>query len=131
MPNAHLRCQLLLSSSANQSPVPRIQNTLVTETIPSSQSKRDQVLGMVDTVPMLLTNCRVVTKLTLLVEKEGVGTTGCCWRHSEVVSSLWCALDTYCAVPRLLWCTVMYILWCTRCGVPGTALWCTWVTAPP
>ena len=89
---------------------------------------------------MLLTNYCVVTKVTRLVEKEGVGTTGCCWRHSEVVSSLWCALDTHCAVHGhfgVLWCTpgcVLYLscsLWRTQCDVPGTALWCTRVTAPP
>ena len=81
-----------------------------------------------DMVPMLVTNYNVGTQAARLVEKKGVGTTGCCWRHSEVVSSLWCALATYCGV---LWCTVVYlggILWCTclptvvylstYCGVP-------------
>ena len=74
------------------------------------------------------------------MEKEGVGTTRCCRRHPEVVSSLWCARVTalvhtlccnwvtgvytvlcpgHCGVPR---CTQVYTVLCTR-----VTLWCTQV----
>ena len=80
------------------------------------------------------------------MEKEGVGTTRCCWRrHPEVVSSLWCARVTalvhtlccnqvtgvytvlypgHCGVPR---CTRVYTLCCNRVTGVYTVL-CTQVT---